>query len=85
MIVRSAKCSQSTSGINANGTASSSRTEIRRLLSTVMCMVWSQCLHFVSTSATTYSFRIFPCTKGAAIASSAQAPYKRSPVLKFRR
>jgi hypothetical protein len=55
------------------------------LLSMLMVISRSQCTHFDSISTETYAFRNCPCTKGAARASSAQAPYNRSPVLKFSR
>ena len=82
MMVSSAKLFQSMSGMNTNGCASVSRTNTCMLLSIVKCKAWSQCLHFVSISTETYSFRNRPCTKGAASASSAQAPYRRSPLVK---
>lgn len=82
-MVFSAKFFQSRSGINTNGFASSSQTDTCMLLSIVKCITWPQCLHFVSTSIETYFFRNCPCTKGVAIASSAQAPYRRSPLVKL--
>ncbi len=85
IIVRSVKLSHSTSGIKTNGADSASRMEKCMSLSTEMCMANSQCLHCVSTSTAIYSLHNRPCTKGAAMASSAQAPYKRSPVLKCNR
>jgi hypothetical protein len=74
---------QSTSGMNTSGVASGSRTETRNLLSSVMCRVWSQWRHIVSISTERISFLNCPCTKGAAMASSAQAAYRRSPLLNF--
>jgi hypothetical protein len=85
MIVRWVKCSQSISGKNTQGAASASHTVTCILLSTVICITCPQWLHTVCTSTMRYSLRSFPSTKGAAMASSAQAPYKRSPVLKFKR
>jgi hypothetical protein len=82
MMVRSAKLAQSISGINTIGFAFDSRKEICISLSILKCIIWSQCLHVVSTSIETYSFRNCPCTKGVAIASSAQAPKRHSPLLK---
>ena len=73
-MVFSAKLFQSISGINTNGAASDSRTENCISLSITKCSAWLQCLHVVSTSTEIYSFRNCPCTKGVAIASSAQAP-----------
>ncbi len=72
-MVRSAKRLQSTSGMNTRGLASCSRTAACMVLSIVRCSTLPQCLQAVSSSTETYSLRSCPCTKGAAIASSAQA------------
>ena len=78
-----AKLFHTTSGINTNGFVPSSRIEIFISLSALIRISRPQCLHSVSTTTDKYSFFNRPCTKGAAIASSAQAPYRRSPLLKF--
>lgn len=83
MMVCSVKFAQSISGIKTNGFAPFSRTENCMLLSIVRCSSRSQCLHMVSTSIEIISSLNRPCTKGVAITSSAQAPYRRSPEKKL--
>jgi hypothetical protein len=73
MMFGSLKCCQSTSGMKTSGCATGSATEACMSLSMVRCNARSQCTHFVSTVTETYSWRKCPCTKGTAIASSAQA------------
>ena len=83
MMFGSVKPVQLTCGLKTRGSApSSSATRYFNSLSSSMRIVCPQCAHSVLMSTERCSPRNRPCTKGVAIASSAQAPYSRSPVLK---
>jgi hypothetical protein len=81
----SANLVQSISGSNTNVLARLSLISCLRPLLIVRRIGLVQCAHSVSIFTDSRFFRKRPSTKGAAIASSAQAPYIRSPVLKIRR
>ncbi len=85
MMLGSLNVAQSMCGSKTRGAAPFSATLTFNSLSTVMCIGWAQWAHSVSMSTDRYSWRNCPCTKGVAIASSAQAAFSRSPVLKVRR
>lgn len=76
---------QSTCGSKTRGAAPSSWTRIRISPSAVMRIARPERAHFVRISTETGLFHSRPCTKGAAIASSAQAAYSPSPLSKVRR
>ena len=84
MMLGSAKVSQSTCGMNTSGSAPSSQAENFMSLSMVIVIGRPLCAHTVSMVTVRCSSRSRPCTKGVAIASSAQAAYSRSPLLKLR-
>ena len=84
MMFGSEKCAQSTCGINTRGSAPSSTAESFMSLSSAMRIGRPLCAHTVSMVTARYSCRSRPCTKGVAIASSAQAAYSRSPELKLK-
>jgi hypothetical protein len=74
---------QSMCGEKTSGSAPSSWMRYLNSLSTSMCIGQPQCAHSVLiVTDNRCSWRNRPCTKGVATASSAQAPYSRSPVLK---
>ena len=76
------KVVQLTCGRKTRGSAPSSATRYFRSLSSSILIGRPQCPHSVLIATERCSPRSRPCTKGGAIASSAQAPYSRSPVLK---
>ena len=80
-----AKVLQSTSGMNTSAPASPSWRVISISLPAVKRMGQPQWPQAVSIVTVSRSRRSRPCTKGVAIASSAQAPKSRSPVWKARR
>ena len=73
---------QSTWGLKIKGSASSGLTLKFILLSRVMVNGWLQWAQTVSMVTEMVSFRSLPCTKGVAMASTAQAAWGLSPVLK---
>ena len=79
------KCPQSTFGSNTSGSASLSSTLHASSLSKVICSFGPQCAHSLSILTKRFSLRKRPCTKGVAIASSAQAANTLSPLLKLKR
>ena len=84
MMLGPAKVSQSTCGMNTSGSAPSSQTENFISLSMMIVIRRPLFAHTVSMVTVRCSSRSRPCTKGVAIASSAQAAYSRSPLLKLR-
>jgi hypothetical protein len=84
MMFGSEKCAQSTCGINTSGLAPGSSMENFISLSNVKRIGRPLCAHTDSMVTVRCSCRSRPCTKGVAIASSAQAAYNRSPELKLR-
>ncbi len=72
---------QSRWGMKTRGPASASSTWNFRSLSKVMSIFLAQWSHSVLIATDSGSFPNYLCTKGTAIASSAQAAYRLSPVL----
>ncbi len=85
MIDGSVNVDQSTSGSKTRGMAPAVWTRLSKSVLTVSRISRLQQAHRVWISTSKDSCRKRPCTKGVAIASSAQAPWSRSPVLKTRR
>jgi len=84
MMLGSVKVFQSTCGMNTSGSAPSSQTENFISLSRMILIGRPLCAHTVSMVTVRCSSRSRPCTKGVAIASSAQAAYNRSPLAKLK-
>ena len=85
MMFGAVRCPKSTSGSNTSGFASCSCTLHASSLLTVRWSGWPQCAHSLSILTDSCSLRKCPCTKGVAIASSAQAANVLSPLLKLSR
>ena len=82
IILSSSSLDKSISGTKTTGSQLSSFILQHRLLSISISIGREQCAHSVSICTFRYSFRNFPCTKGVANASAAQAAYNCSPVSK---
>ncbi len=82
MIFGSRKVAHWISGMNTSGSTPFSSSRYFRSPSISICSgrpQWAQAVRIVTETG---SFRKRPCTKGVAIASSAQAAYRRSPLRK---
>jgi len=85
MMLGFVKCSQSISGMNTKGLVLDSLTLQFNSLSSVRWSACPQCAHSDSITTVMFVSHKRPCTKGVAMASSAQAANTRSPVLKLKR